>query len=97
MILRSNARWASQTDAISAIARRTADDQRALIERGGAEPVGDRQEDGDDHELARFDAEVEGDQRDQQRFPRQPEVGEHRRETEAVDQAEAKAITQRLP
>ncbi len=97
MIVRSNARWVNHSAAISAIAPEPHDDQHALVERGGAELVGDRHEDADDHELTKFDAEVEGDQRDQQRFLRQPEIGEHRCETEAVNEAEAKAITQRLP
>ena len=87
--LEIDARWMSHTDAIERDGRRAVDDEDALIERRRAEPEGNRQEDPDDHELSQLDAQVEGDERDQQRLLRQPEVGQHRREAEAVDQAEA--------
>src|SRR5690349_23601681 len=67
---------------------RSEHEDHALIERRLAQCVRDRQEHADDHELPQLDAEIERDERDKQRLLRQPEVGEHRCESEAVNQAE---------
>ena len=59
------------------------------VKTGVAQRVGKGQEHRDDRELADFDAEIERDQRQQQRSLRQAEIGQHAGEAEAVDQAEA--------
>jgi hypothetical protein len=76
-------------------ARCTNDDQRAerqhalAVEQGLAQHERQRQERGDDGQLAHLDAQVETHQRQHQRTLRQAQVGQHRREAEAVQQAEA--------
>src|SRR5690349_3410221 len=67
---------------------RADDEYEAPVEPGRPEPIGHGEEHADDRELPAFHAEVETDQRDEERSLRQPQIPQHAREPEAVDQAE---------